>query len=151
MDLNPLIVNGVFTLAGVIIGSAFPFIKELITLQVNKKMEFIRLHDKEKIEAYKELFVFVRNLSVITLPDNENIFSEYLDYYKKQNVKVIPNYPYFSKKIRDQLNELEALYQMTIINVEWITSPEKEIEDKLPGITNILQKIVEDEFKNWNY
>lgn len=145
-----LIINGLFTLAGVVIGAAFPFIKDLITLHENKKVEYIRLHDKDKIEAYKHLFVFSRNLLLIVLPDNENIFSEFLDYHRKQFNKIIPNYPYFSNKIRDQLNEIDSLHQMTIVNVDWIRSPEEEIEDKLPSIANSLNKYIIDEFKNWS-
>lgn len=151
MELSPLIINGVFTLAGVVIGSIFPLLKELITLHGNRKMELIRLHDKEKLEAYKELFMFAYNLSLISVPDNENVYSEFIDYYKMQNNKIIPNYPYFSKEIRNQISKLESLYKMTIIEVEWIVRPDKEIEDKLPGITNSLQRIVEEEFNNWNY
>ena len=149
-SIEAIRVSGIFTLVGVLIGSLFPVIKDILTLKNNQKIEYIRLHDKEKVEAYKNLFTFIQNLRITIWPDNEEVYHSFIEDCKNNLNKIIPNYPYYSRKVIEELSKIESLYDMTIIDVTWVIPPEEKVKDELPKIVGKLYKIVLDEFKKWN-
>ncbi len=149
-SMKAIIVSGLFTLGGVLIGSLIPLIKDIIALKNNQKIEYIRLHDKDKLEAYKDLFKFIQNLRITIWPDNEEIYKNFIEDCRNNLEKIIPNYPYYSKKVIQELNIIESLYNMSIIDVPWIIPPEEEVKIELPKIVEKLYKIVLDDFKKWN-
>jgi hypothetical protein len=145
-----IIYNGLFTLLGVALGSIFPIIKDLILSNYQKKIEYIKIHDKDRIEAYKALFTFIRNLQIITWPDNDTVYKDFIDDCRKNLEYVIPNYPYFSVKIIKQLERIESLYNMTMIDAEWVRPPKEAVEKELPNIATELYRLTIEDFKRWN-
>jgi len=148
--MNPIIINGIFTLIGVLLGSLIPMIKDLIALRSNKNIEYIRLHDKDRIEAYKVLFEFIYKLRITIWPDNPTVYGDFKLDCQDNLRNLIPKYPYYSKNVLQELSKLESLYNMTIIDVAWVNSPKDEVEKELPKIVNKLYDIVLDDFRKWN-
>jgi hypothetical protein len=54
-SIESIIVNGLFTLGGVLLGSLMSTIRDLLALKSNQKIEYIRLEHKDRVEAYKDL------------------------------------------------------------------------------------------------
>ena len=148
--IDSIVVNGLFTLGGVFIGSIFPIIKDIIALKSNQKIEYIKLHDKDKVDAYKVLFSFIQKLKTVTWPDNAEYYHDFIYECKENMSRLIPNYPYYSAKIVKELSNLESIYNMTIIDVPWIIPPEEKVKKELPKIVEKLNKIIISDFKKWN-
>lgn len=143
--------NVIFSLIGVAIGAAIPLVKDFLQARNQRAIEIIKLHDKDKMNAYRHLLVYARTLTVITWPDNSSVYSDFKDSCKKEITKLVEFYPYYSKAVMKILDEIENLYHMTIIDADWTIPPKDVIEKKLPELSNKLYKQVTDDFKKWNY
>jgi hypothetical protein len=60
--INPAIVNGLFALGGVVLGSLGAILKDIVLRKLPVQLEKVRIHNKDRIEAYKDLIVFIRDL-----------------------------------------------------------------------------------------
>lgn len=143
--------NGISTLIGVVTGAAISFVKDLILARNQRKIEKMKLHDKNKMAAYKHLIKYAKGLAVITWPDNDSIYSDFFNTCRDNFSTLIESYPYYSKDIMKILDKIESLYHMTLIDVNWETPPRATIEKELPEIANKLYKQVIDDFKKWQY
>lgn len=146
MDLT-----GVFSLVGVIVGASIPLIRDLLLSKNQRRIEIIKLHDKEKMDAYRHLLKYAKGLSVITWPDNDRVYSDFITDCRNDFSKLVEFYPYYSEEIMTILDRIENLYHATIIDVEWVSPPRKTIEKELPDIARLLYKQVITDFKKWRY
>lgn len=146
MDLT-----GVFSLVGVIVGASIPLIRDLLLSKNQRRIEIIKLHDKEKMDAYRHLLKYAKGLSVITWPDNDRVYSDFITDCRNDFSKLVEFYPYYSEEIMTILDRIENLYHATIIDVEWVSPPRKTIEKELPDIARSLYKQVITDFKKWRY
>lgn len=143
--------NGISTLIGVVTGVAISFVKDLILARNQRKIERIKLHDKDKMAAYRHLLKYAKGLAVITWPDNDSVYSDFVNTCRDDFSTLIEFYPYYSRDIMKVLDRLESLYHMTIIDVDWITPPRETIGKELPEIANKLYQQVIDDLKKWQY
>ncbi len=138
------IIFGFFTLLGVFIGG-------VITSFTQKNLEIIKLHDKDKINAYKKLLIFVEGLEGITWPDNASVYSDFIYNCRKELYSFIEYYPYFSKKVIYLMEEIKSLYNMTKRDLQFITPPQEAIKKELPKVANRLYQQIITDFKKWKY
>ncbi len=149
--LDPAIINGLFALAGVIIGAAGAILKDIILRNLPIKLERVRIHDKDRIEAFKDLIVFVKDIQNSTFPAAE---------YKKDDFKrimktiyrdhILRNMPYYNKYIIERIEILEERYIC-------LTSPDligevdctNFIEKELFLTVNEIDKEIKKILKSW--
>lgn len=146
MDLT-----GVFSLVGVIVGAAIPLVRDLLLSKNQRRIEIIKLHDKEKMDAYRHLLKYSKGLSIVAWPDNDRVYSDFITDCKNDFSKLVEYYPYYSEAIMKILDRIENLYHATIIDVEWVHPPRETIEKELPDIARTLYKQVITDFKKWRY
>lgn len=146
MELNVL-----YSLIGVAIGAAISFAKDLLLSRNQRAIEIIRLHDKDKMDAYKHLLKYARELAVITWPDNNSVYSDFIQNCRKEFSKVVEFYPYYSTNIVKVLDRIENLYNITIIDADWITPPREAIEKELPELARRLYQQIIDDFRKWTF
>ncbi|WP_321991487.1 hypothetical protein [Marispirochaeta aestuarii] len=148
-----LITNGIFTLLGVLLGGFIPIIKDLINRKAQYKIERIKLHDQDKIEAYKTLYLLVRDLRLINHEKQDKSGQkkdlDFLGTYAKRILECNPNYPYFTKEIRNDLLKLNAVLEKVMFYVMEEDKNIKTIESELPSILLSLDKNILKEFTVW--
>ena len=109
--IDPGVLNGLFALGGVILGSIGAILRDIILRKLPVQIERVRIHDKDRIEAYKELIVFIRDIQNSSFPlaeDKEADFKEIMkDRYED---KILRNMPYYHKDIIEELEKMESNY-----------------------------------------
>jgi len=71
-------------------------------------IEKIRLHDKDRVSAYRRLYVFARNLEKDTFPLSERKEKHFLDMMRSSSYRKIQlDAVYFTDEISNILEELE--------------------------------------------
>lgn len=148
VDVNPYI-NGLFALGGAIIGGLFPIIKDIITTNTQIKIERIKMHDKDKLHAYKLLLIYSKELLDIVKPDNHEYVDDFIHSYKFEGF--IEYFPYYSKEIIKKINKLVNLYDcFQMHDIDWIEDPRKKIKNELPTLAYDLHKLIYNDFSKWN-
>src|SRR5713226_8989682 len=110
-EIDSAVVTGLFALAGVIVGSLVPLIRDILNSRAQIRLERVRLHDVERVEAHKRLFAFARRLSNRTFPLAENKRRVFLDLMRNEYLgKAQLDYLYFSRGVTKLLDELESQY-----------------------------------------
>lgn len=142
--------NGLFTLAGVFVGALFPLINNIITLRQNRSLEYMKLSHTQRLDAYKQLFSYSRQLMQIVWPDNEFVYDDFIRSCINDLQSIIPNYPYYSYKVIQDLAKIELLFDITNINVDWKVPPNEQIEKELPAVASHLYNSILEDFKKWN-
>ena len=149
-SIESIIVNGLFTLGGVLLGSLMSTIRDLLALKSNQKIEYIWLEHKNRVEAYKDLSKFVRNLEQTIWPDNEEVFESFIEVCKNSLDGITASFPYYSRKVIRDLIMIESLYDKAMIDVNWEIGPEESVKKELPRIVENLYKRVLDDCQKWN-
>jgi len=110
-SLDPAIINGLFALAGMVLGAAGAILKDIILRNQPIKLEKVRIHDKDRIEAYKELIVFTKDLQNSAFPAAESKEEDFKRIMKaKYESKILRNLPYYNKGIIEKLEKMEDCY-----------------------------------------
>jgi hypothetical protein len=103
--------EGWFALFGaalVLIGS---IIREVINNRCKIKLERIKIHDKDKLEAYKKLFNFARGVINTYYPLANNEISDFTRMMKGQfEQEIKPHLLYYSPQILKILDEYDGMY-----------------------------------------
>jgi len=139
------------SLLGVIIGASILLVKDLLLSRNQRALEIIKLHEKDKMDAYKHLLKYARGLTVITWPDNNSVYADFIQNCRKEFSKLVEFYPYYSENIMKVLDRIENLYNITIIDADWITPPRESIEKELPELARRLYQQVIDDFRKWTF
>ena len=145
------IINGVFAFTGVLVGAFFPFLKEVIQSLSAKKLELIKIHDSDRLSAYKNLLKYSKQLNKLLLPDNEAVYSDFIENCRREFHSLIEYYPYFSKNVMDILDSIEVLYNISTMDLNWNTPPHETVENELPEISKKLYRQIIQDFKKWTY
>jgi len=147
-DIDPVTKNGFFTLFGVVLGAAGAMLKDIILRNIPVKLEKIRIHDKDRIEAYKELIVFTKDLQNSTFPAAEYKRVDFKRIMKaKYESKILRNLPYYSKYIIERLEKMEDYYTCLIRteligDVDCNDFVEKELFEMSNEINREIKKII---------
>jgi hypothetical protein len=81
------------------------------TLKRQFEIEKLRIHDKDRIDAYKRLYVFARKLQNVTFPLAEGKRSDFINIMSKDYFnKMILDSIYFTTSITNILDEIEEQY-----------------------------------------
>lgn len=107
MDIS----NGIFALAGTLIGLGVSLLRDIFNNRSKIRLEKLKLHDRERIEAYKKLFVFAKRLTDYTYPAAEHK-REMFEVMMKNDFRkqVEPNYIYFNEEIMEILDTFNHNY-----------------------------------------
>ena len=109
--IDPGVLNGLFALGGVILGILGAILKDIVLRKLPVQLERVRIHDKDRIEAYKELIVFIRDIQNSSFPLAENKESEFRRLMKdKYEDRILRNLPYYHKDIIERLEKMESNY-----------------------------------------
>jgi len=149
VELNKIIINGIFTLGGVFLGLLFPLIKDLISNKAILKIERIKLHDSNKIEAYKKAYHLTDKLKIVTWESDQKIDITFLNTCGKELFEIISDMPYFSKVIRNDLLEIESLFDEVIIDFKKTDKNCELIEKRIPELFIKLRTHLLTEFSKW--
>ena len=85
-------------------------IKELLTTRTQLKLERLRLHERERLDAFKKLYGFVTHAGAMLFPPEEprRDFIAVMKHSFSEDVK--PNMLYYPAEIRDILYQFESQY-----------------------------------------
>ena len=146
------IVNGLFTLGGVLIGILLPSLKELLLIKSNRKTEVLKIHDLDRIKAYKELIHFNNLIINTTFPLAEDKLRPFLQIMENDYPKFIEmNIPYYTKEIIDLLENFQSTYICIISpdlsgEVDTKSYIEKDLFSDAQKIDKELKKVI----KTWS-
>lgn len=147
-DIDPVTKNGFFTLFGVALGAAGAMLKDIVLRNIPIKLEKIRIHDKDRIEAYKELIVFTKDLQNSTFPAAEYKEDDFKRIMKaKYESIILRNLPYYDSYIIERLEKMEDNYTC-LIRPELISEVdcngfiEKELFPMVNEINKEIKKIL---------
>ncbi|OGP68788.1 MAG: hypothetical protein A2W27_02200 [Deltaproteobacteria bacterium RBG_16_44_11] len=149
--IDPGVLNGLFALGGVILGSIGAILRDIILRKLPVQIERVRIHDKDRIEAYKELIVFIRDIQNSSFPlaeDKEADFKEIMkDRYED---KILRNMPYYHKDIIEELEKMESNY-LCLTNRDLISEVDCShfIEEELYQTANKISKEIKAAIKSW--
>lgn len=103
--------EGWFALFGAALGIIGSIVREAINNRSQIKLERIKIHDKDKLEAYKTLFTFARVITKTYYPLADNEISDFIRIMKgrfEQEIK--PRLLYYSPQISNILDEFDEMY-----------------------------------------
>lgn len=103
--------EGLFVLAGMALAAIITFVRDIIGNRCKIKIEKIKIHDKEKLEAYKKLFVFARTITKACYPLADDHLSRFMNIMKGQfENEITTYYLYYSPKILEILDKFDDMY-----------------------------------------
>ncbi len=149
--IDPSVLSGLFALGGVILGSLGAILKDIILRKLPVQLERVRIHDKDRIEAYKELIVFIRDIQNSSFPLAESKEADFRRIMKdKYEDKILRNLPYYNKHVIEGLDKMESNY-LCLTNPDSI--PEVDcssfIDKELFEIANKISKEIKIVIKSW--
>jgi len=103
--------EGWFALFGAALGIIGSIVREAINNRSKIKLQRIKIHDKDKLEAYKNLFNFARIITNTYHPIADNEISDFTRIMKgrfEQEIK--PHLLYYSPQISKILDEFDGMY-----------------------------------------
>lgn len=122
---------GVFTVLGALMGAGISLLKDWLNNRAQFRLEKLRLHDRDRIDAYKHLFAFTGRLSSGLFPLAEKKASAFQSTMKEHYFgKLEFKYVYFTDRIVEILEELEEQY-VCMVRPELIPETEYEREEFL--------------------
>jgi hypothetical protein len=103
--------DGWFALFGAALGIGGSIIREAINNRSQIKLERVKIHDKDKLEAYKILFNFARDITSTYHPLANNQISDFIGIMEGRFEKAIkPHLLYYSPQISKILDEFDSMY-----------------------------------------
>lgn len=143
------VINGTFALLGVLIGLVIPILKDFLNNKNFQKLERIKIHDTDKITAYKKAFVFSSTLKVKFWDTKQKSDLSFLNACSGKLHEVLSDLPYFSSDLRSLLLEIESLLEDVIINFSDSDANCENINKKIPIMFKKLNKQLLDDFRKW--
>jgi hypothetical protein len=101
--------TGFFTVLGSVGSLAAVLIKEHISSKTQIRIERLKLHERECLDAYKKLYSFVTHAGDMMWPPDEPRI-DFIAVMKLFTKEVKPNMLLFNTDIRKMLRELETQY-----------------------------------------
>lgn len=101
--------TGFFTVLGSVGSLGAVLIKELISSKTQIRVERLKLHERECLDAYKKLYSFVTHAGDMIYPPDEPR-RDFIAVMKLFTKEVKPNMLLFNAEIRKMLRELETQY-----------------------------------------
>jgi len=127
-DFN--IINGLFALTGALIGFVSSLIKDLITNRQKITLEKVKIHERNRLEAYKRLFGFAREITSTCFPlaqDKRDTFIGTMERVYKNKIEL--DYPYFTLQIIEILDRFNDRY-ICMTDPDLIPEMDREDEEK---------------------
>ncbi|MDD3740593.1 MAG: hypothetical protein PHH30_05065 [Bacteroidales bacterium] len=149
-----LTVEHYFMFLGIIIGAMFSLfgvlLKENLSRSKQIKLEKLKLYDNKKRKAYVKLYEFTARSFFNNFPPDDSrkdFLGIMQDYFK--NVK--PNYLFFDKATKKELQKLESQYY-SLITPEFISIVpfEEFFRNHLFKIFNNINNHIESIFEKWD-
>ncbi len=137
------------SIIGVLIGAAIPLLKDWISARRAEKLERIKLHDTQKIKAYQMAYEFSSTLRVSLKDKTQAKDLAFLNNCASKLYSVIGNLPYYSKRVRSSIIELESIMEDVMNNIMEIDSNSDLINEKLNSISERLSKGILYDLKVW--
>lgn len=110
-QIDSAVLTGLFTLAGAVVGFLVTLVRDVLNNRSQIRLEKVRLHDLERVEAHKRLFAFARRLANTTFPMAENKRKAFLHLMREEYVgKAQLDYLYFTRSVTTLLDDLESRY-----------------------------------------
>lgn len=143
------LIKDAMPMIGVVIGAAIPLIKDWLSGRRAEKLERIKLHDSERISAYKKAYQF-SSLLRMSLEDNTQAKDlAFFNACSGQLFSLLENLPYYSPKVRNSLIELENVVESISKDILNVAGNSKVVVEKVSPISIRLKKDILDDFKMW--
>ena len=138
------------TIVGVVIGAAIPLLKDFFAGRHAEKIERIKIHDSEKLKAYREALKFVSSLRFIMSDDKQSKDLVFLNGCSGVLHDVMSMLPYFSPKVREGFLEIETVMHHVMGNIMKKQENIILVMGKVPNVIDGLRKSILDDFKKWD-
>jgi hypothetical protein len=136
-------------LIGVIAGAAIPLLKDWISARRAEKLERIKLHDTQRIKAYQVAYKFSSTLRMSLKDKSQAKDLAFLNNCASGLYAVIESLPYYSKKVRSSLIELESVMEYVMSNIMEIDTNSDLIDEKVKPVSVKLNNDILCDFKVW--
>jgi hypothetical protein len=143
-------IDSTSTIVGVAMGAAIPLLKDFIEGRRAEKIERIRIHDSERLKAYREALEFVSWFRFIMNDDKQTKDLTFLNGCSGKLHQVLSNLPYFSPKVREGFLVMEALMYHIMGNIMDKEGSSTLVAGKVPNVIDGLRKNILDDFKKWD-
>ncbi|MDA3807233.1 MAG: hypothetical protein PF440_04885 [Thiomicrorhabdus sp.] len=134
---------------GVITGAAIPLLKDWLSARRTEKLERIKLHDTQKIKAYQIAYKFSSTLRMSLKDKSQAKDLAFLNNCASELYTVIENLPYYSKRVRSSLIELESVMENVMNNIMEKDANSDLINEKVNPISDRLRNEILCDFKVW--
>lgn len=143
------IINNAMPIIGVVIGAAIPLIKDWLSSRRAEKLERIKLHDSERISAYKKAYQFSSLLRMSLEDKTQAKDLAFLNTCAAQLISLLENLPYYSPKVRNSLIELENIVEAISSDIMNEASNSKIVIESVSKISIRLKKEILNDFNIW--
>lgn len=137
------------SIIGVLVGASIPLLKDWLSSRRAEKLERIKLHDNQRINAYKLAYKFSSTLRISLKDRTQAKDLAFLNGCAAELYAVIENLPYYSKRVRGSLIELENVMESIINNVMDNDANSDLITEKVNPISERLRDEILCDFKVW--
>ena len=134
---------------GVITGAAIPILKDWISARRAEKLERIKLHDTQKIKAYQIAYKFSSTIRMSLKDKSQAKDLAFLNNCASELYTVIENLPYYSKRLRVSIIELESIMENIMSNIMEKDVNSDLINEKVNPISERLRNEILSDFKIW--
>jgi len=134
---------------GVLIGAAIPLFKDWLSARRAVKLERIKLHDIQKINAYQIAYKFSSTLRMSLKDKTQAKDLAFFNGCASELYEVIENLPYYSKNLRVSLIELEGVMEHVMNNIMEKDANSDLVTDKVSPISEQLRNEILIDYKIW--
>lgn len=143
------LIKDAMPMMGVVIGASIPLIKDWLSGRRAEKLERIKLHDSERISAYKKAYQFSSLLRMSLEDKTQAKDLAFLNTCSGELYSLLENLPYYSPKVRNSLIELENVLESIMKNIMNVASNSKLVVEKVSQISSTLKQDLLEDFKMW--
>lgn len=137
------------SIIGVLVGAAIPLLKDWICYLRAEKLERIKLHDTQRIKAYQKAYKFSSTLRM-SLKDNTQAKDlAFLNGSSSDLYSVIESLPYYSKRVRSILIDLEDVMDRIMNNILDKDANSDLVIEKVNPISDRLRHELLRDFRVW--
>ncbi|HEY3566458.1 MAG TPA: hypothetical protein VGP73_00895 [Thermoanaerobaculia bacterium] len=138
------------TIVGVALGAAIPLLKDFIAGRRAEKIERLKIHDSERLKAYRKALEFASELRFIMRDDNQTKDLTFLNGCSGKLYRVLSNLPYYSPKVREGFLEMETLMCHIMGNIMDGEGNTTLVTGKVPSLIDALRKNILADFRKWD-
>lgn len=142
-DLLPLI--------GVIVGAAIPLVKDWLSGRRAEKLERIKLHDAQKLTAYKRAYKFCSVLRLYLRDQAQSKDLAFLNGCAAELYRVLEELPYYSSTIKNSLIELESAIEFVMNNIMDVKVNSTMVIEKVEPISDRLKNEILSDLRVWEF